>query len=100
MTKKIVKLWNVSVLRNQDDTTINNNKISLSAVLFTTEYRLISVPDFWTMETNQSDSSPKMENSVTIYFTVKNKGALKVLHSDAIEVPFLVPQRTIRSKVL
>ncbi len=32
--------------------------------------------------------------------TLKNKGALKVLHSDAIEDPFLVPQRTIQSKLL
>ncbi len=33
-------------------------------------------------------------------FTLKNKGASKGSSSDAIEEPFLVPQRTIQSKVL
>ncbi len=32
--------------------------------------------------------------------TLKNKGASKGSSSDAIEEPFLVPQRTIQSKVL
>ncbi len=31
-------------------------------------------------------------------YTLKNKGAWKVLHSEAIEEPFLVPQRTIHLK--
>ncbi len=33
-------------------------------------------------------------------YTLKNKGASKGSSSDAIEEPFLVPQRTIQSKVL
>ncbi len=33
-------------------------------------------------------------------YTLKNKGASKSSSSDAIEEPFLVPQRTIQSKVL
>ncbi len=41
----------------------------------------------------------KMHYFLRVY-TLKNKGASKVLHSDAIEEPFLVPQRTIQSKVL
>uniref|UniRef100_A0A672PJF4 Gamma-crystallin M2-like n=2 Tax=Sinocyclocheilus grahami TaxID=75366 RepID=A0A672PJF4_SINGR len=35
-----------------------------------------------------------------VFYTLKNKGASKGSSSDAIEEPFLVPQRTIQSKVL
>ncbi len=34
------------------------------------------------------------------WYTLKNKGASKGSSSDSIEEPFLVPQRTIQSKVL
>ncbi len=33
-----------------------------------------------------------------LYYTLKNKGASKGSSSDAIEEPFLVPQRSIQSK--
>lgn len=39
-----------------------------------------------------------MFNYVYIYYAVKNKGAYKVVYSDAIE-PFLVPKQTNQSKV-
>ncbi len=35
----------------------------------------------------------------TFPYTLKNKGASNGSSSDAIEEPFLVPQRTIQSKV-
>ncbi len=39
-------------------------------------------------------------NAKNVVYTLKNKGASNGSSSDAIEEPFLVPQRTIQSKVL
>ncbi len=38
--------------------------------------------------------------STRLTYTLKNKGASKGSSSDVIEEPFVVPQRTIQSKVI
>jgi len=47
-----------------------------------------------------SMSSPGKHTHLVFVYTLKNKGASKGSLSDAIEEPFLVPQRNIWSKVL
>ncbi len=41
----------------------------------------------------------KLDSHLVVSYTLKNKGASKGSSSDVKEEPFLVPQRTIQSKV-
>ncbi len=41
-----------------------------------------------------------LKSVIKAKYTFKNKGASKVSSSDAVEEPFLVPQKTIQSKVV
>ncbi len=55
-----------------------------------------------TSSINTSNPEPleAMQLMITLLHTLKNKGASKGSSSDAIEEPFLVPQRNIQSKVI